>query len=548
MGFLSRAVSERKSMDTLDLFREIYGGKTSKAGPRITLESAFKQATACACLKVLSQGCAQVPFKLFREFQDAGLTKIEPARDLPLYDLLTTRPNGWQTSFEFRETLVLHAALGNAYVWKNLVTGRRIGELILLDPSRMLVEHPDEYSPPVYKYTSKNGVVLNFAADLIWHVRGPSWNGYAGMELLHLAREALGLAIATEDTHAKLHANGVRTSGTYSVEGTLSLQQYKDLKAWLISEMTGADNAGAPMVLDRNAKWLAAAMTGLDAEHLDTRNFQGAEICRFFGVLPSKVGFTDKAATYASAEQFAIQHVVDTMGPWYARIEQSADVNLLTEKERASGLYFKFVAAGLLRGASKDRAEYFAKALGSGGSPGWMTPDEIRGLEELNPMGGEAAKLPVASNMPEAAPPDPADEAKAVKLERQQDDLHEAKLLELRRAPVSPVVNVAAPVVTVNPPSIKAGDVHVTLPAVAAPIVNIKNEIPEQPAPIVNVTPGEVKVNVAAPVVNFKADAPVMPDTMNVHIKSQSPRDTTSTITRDAENNIVGSKASERDK
>ena len=61
---------------------------------------------------------------------------------------------------------------------------------------------------------------------------------------------------------------------------------------------------------------------------------------------------------------------------------------------KALSNYFKFIAAGLLRGALKDQGEYFARTLGSGGSPAWMTQDEVRALDELNPMGGEAAKLP----------------------------------------------------------------------------------------------------------------------------------------------------------
>jgi len=408
MGFLSRAI-ERKS-DPLAIWAEMLrAGRSSKAGPTVNLDAAFKQATVFACLKVLSQGCAQVPFKLFREVQKDGLTNIQPARDLPLYDLLTTKPNDWQTSFEFREQLVLHAALGNAYVWKNMVFGGKVAELIILNPGRMQVEQLDEYAPPTYKYTLKDGRVLVFPFDAIWHVRGPSWNGFAGMDLLNMAREALGLAIATEESHAKLHSKGVKPSGIYSVDATLNPTQYKELKAWIDKDLAGAENAGTAMILDKGAKWLQTAMTGIDSQHLETRNYQGAEICRFLGVLPSKVGFTDKTATYASAEQFAIQHVVDTMGPWYARIEQSADVNLLTAKDRAAGLYFKFIAGGLLRGAAKDRAEYYAKALGSGGSQGWMTADEVRALEELNPLGGKAAELPAPSNVPKPAPePNPA--------------------------------------------------------------------------------------------------------------------------------------------
>ena len=87
------------------------------------------------------------------------------------------------------------------------------------------------------------------------------------------------------------------------------------------------------------------------------------------------------------------------MGPWYERVEQSAEVNLLSEKDRAAGYYVKFITAGLLRGAHQARSEYYAKALGAGGSPAWMTADEVRGLEELNPMGGAAAELPKPTNV-----------------------------------------------------------------------------------------------------------------------------------------------------
>lgn len=404
MGYFASAVAEMKAGDPLALWAEIMkAGRKSKAGPTVNLENALKVATAFACLKVLSQGCAQVPFKLFLESEEGGLTKIKPAREVPLYDVMASKPNRWQTSFEFREQLVIHAGLGNAYAWKNVVIGSKVVELVLLDPGRMVVEQADEFEPPRYRYTLRDGRVLNFSADVIWHVRGPSWSGFAGMEVLTMAREALGLAIATEDSHSSLHAKGVRPSGVYSVDGTLSAPQHKQITEWLSKDMAGADNAATAMVLDRGAKWLTTTMTGLDAQHLETRRFQIEEVCRFFGVSPFMVFHTDKAPTYSSAEQFQIQHVVHSLGPWYARIEQSADVNLLTDKQRAQGLYFKFVAAGLLRGALKDQGEYIAKLLGSGGTRQVATQDEIRALLEMNPIGGDAAIL----HAPQGAQPKP---------------------------------------------------------------------------------------------------------------------------------------------
>jgi HK97 family phage portal protein len=249
--------------------------------------------------------------------------------------------------------------------------------------------------------------VLEFARDVIWHVRGPSWAGFVGMDVLQMAREALGLSIATEDSHSRLHAKGVRPSGTYTVDGNLSPEQHKQLTAWIMKDLAGAENAGAPLILDRAAKWVSTAMTGLDAQHLETRKHQIEEICRFMGVHPQKVFHTDKTSTYASAEEFSNAHREDTLGPWYARIEQSADLNLLTKQQRTQGLYFKFVANALMRASAQARAEYYAKALGSGGHPGWMTPDQVRALEEMNPMGGNAAKLPPGANKEPPAEPEP---------------------------------------------------------------------------------------------------------------------------------------------
>lgn len=405
MGILARAVAEQKSAvmgsDSL-LQMLISAGLASKAGPAVNLTNTFKVAAAFACLKVLSQGCAQVPFKLFQESTQGGLTKILPARDQPLYDLLTVKPNDWTTSFEFRETIVLHAALGNAYVFKNKVRGK-IVELIPLQPGWVRKVQKPDYTITYQVTSPQTGAQQDFPADAIWHIKGPSWDGVLGMDVLNLAREALGLSIATEESQARLHKRGVQPSGVYSVDGTLGPGQYKDLKDWITREHAGADNAGAVMVLDRNAKFISSAMTGVDAQHLETRKHQVEEVCRFFGVFPTMVFQTDKTSTFASAEAFFEAHVRYSLVPWFTRIEQSADAFLLTPAERATGLYFKFMAAGLLRGNAADRANYYAKALGSGGSQAWMTADEVRELEELNPLGGDAAKLPAVTNAPKPA-------------------------------------------------------------------------------------------------------------------------------------------------
>lgn len=405
MGFLSHAV-ERKSAGggIYERWLEMLSLHTkSKAGPSITLDAVFRVSAAFACIRAIStQGFAQVPFKLMQDYEDGGLARKRTARDHPLYDVITAKPNGWQTAFEFKETLTMHACMGNAYAFKNMFRGQLL-ELILLDPGRVKPVQNEDWSI-TYKVTGKDGQVKEFDQGLIWHLRGPSWDGFMGLDIKNLAREALGLSIALEESHSSLHENGLRPTGTYSVEGALSPEQHDALTKWL-KKQAGANKTGAPLILDRNAKWLSQAMTGVDAQHKETRDFEIEEVCRFFGVLPIVIGYSgSKANTYASAEAMFDAHKVLTLNPWFERIQDSANINLLTDKERRQGYYFKSFANGLMRASSKDRAEYYAKSLGSGGSPAWHTQDEIRAFEDQDPMGGDAAKLPPLINKP-AQPP-----------------------------------------------------------------------------------------------------------------------------------------------
>lgn len=399
MAFLDRILPWRKKgMSTLDLFREIYGGRQSVTGKTVNVKTALEVSTVIACVRVIGAGIAQVPLKLMLESPD-GRTRL-PARKHPLYEVLATRPNQWQTSFEYRETLAWHVVLtGNHFSFKNVVFGK-IKELIPFEPGCVKVLRADD-GVMSYEVTSPNGSKQIFPAESIWHVRGPSWSGWIGLESVSLAREAIGLAMATEEAAAQLHKNGVRSSGVYSVEGTLNAEQYKGLKTWIDAEMGGLENTGKAMVLDRNAKWLNTSMSGIDAQSLETRKHQIEEICRFMGVNPIMVYAESKNTTYASAEQMFLAHVVHTLSPWYQRLEQSIDANLLTAKERADGYYSCFVEEGLLRGSLKDTKDYLLGLVNGG----LMTPNEGRSKLDLNyDTDPESDNLRIPANIVGAVP------------------------------------------------------------------------------------------------------------------------------------------------
>lgn len=365
-----------------ELLAGVFGGGATKSGATVTTDSALQVSVVLSCIRVLSEGVAQVPWKLMKV---TGRDRSE-ARDHPLWDKLHRRPNRWQTSFAFRETMMIHAALtGAAYAFISRVgRDQRIADLVLLDPKRVRVCIADD-GTKTYEVRSINlGTNRTLTEADVWYMPGPSWDGITGMEIVKLAREAIGLAMASEETQSQLHAKGVNASGIYSVEGALQKDQYEQLKSWIAREFAGAANSGKPMILDRNAKWLPTRLSGVDAQHLETRKHQVEEVCRMFRVMPIMAGQSDKAATYASAEQMFIAHLVHTLMPWYERIEQSADCYLLTDQERADGYYTLLEPTGMLRGSLKDTSEYITKLT----STGVLTRNEGREMLDRNPIEG----------------------------------------------------------------------------------------------------------------------------------------------------------------
>lgn len=391
MGIFADAFAS-KSVSSLDIFREIYGAPQSKSGARVNSDTAIDVSTVFACCRVIGEGVAQVPLQLMQDSKD-GKTK-QKAKQHHLYDKLAYKPNRWQTSFEYREMTCWHVVLtGNHYSFINRLGGK-IVELFPFLPKSVTPIFKD--GDLKYEVSSEDGKKKIFPQESILHVRGPSMNGWLGLDCVKHAREAIGLAMATEGAAASLHKNGARPSGSYSVEGKLNEKQYKDLSKWVNDHFSGSENAGKPLILDSAAKWMTTQMTGIDAQSLEQRRFQIEEICRFARVMPIMVGHSDKASTYASAEQMFLAHVVHTLAPWYQRIEQCLDASLLTDKERAAGYYFNFVEEGLLRGSLIDTKETILGYVNGG----ILTPNEGRAKLDQNPDADPASdKLRIPTNI-----------------------------------------------------------------------------------------------------------------------------------------------------
>lgn len=396
----------RSAMSSLELFRELYGGHETSSGANVNFRVALEATTALACARVIADGLSQVPFRLMRS---SGGTR-RPATNHSVYPLLEYAPNEFQTPTDFFDMLGLHAVfVGNFYAYLLRNPRGEIIEILPLLPEWVEVDLDTDTWSRTYRVAFPDRAQRLVSPRDIWHVRGPSWNGWMGLEGVKLAREAIGLAVSQEKTAGSLQRNGTRMPGFLTTEMPLDKKQRDELRQSWQESFGGAENAGKVGVMSNGMKFMPMGQTMNDAQFLEQRKFQVEEVCRAFRVMPIMVGYSDKANTYASAEQMFLAHVVHTMGPWYRRVEASANAALLTPAERDQGHYTKFFTQALLRGAAQDRAEFYTKLY----SIGAINPNEIRDLEDMNPYdGGERYAVPLNMISPKLA-----DEAQRAKTE-----------------------------------------------------------------------------------------------------------------------------------
>lgn len=354
-----------------------WGGAASQsiAGVEVDADKALKISTVWACVQLLSETIASLPLVMYRQLPDGK------QRDSghPLYRILHDQPNSIQTAAEFREMMTGHVLLrGNAYA--EIVPGPRgfVDQLMPIHPDRVKVEKLAN-GRLRYKVRQDDGTEKPYNQENIFHLRGPSMDGVKGMSIVEYARDSFGLTLAAERYGARFFRNDSRPGGVLKIEKKLSEDAAKRLKAsWEAAHTSG--NQSRVAILEDGMDWKQVGLSNEDAQYLETREFQAEDICRWFRVPPHMVGLTSKTTSWGSGiEQMGIAFVTYTLLPWLTRWEQAISRDLIIAPE----LYFaSFVVEGLLRGEVSSR--YSAYAVGR--QWGWLSVNDIRRLENMNPI------------------------------------------------------------------------------------------------------------------------------------------------------------------
>ena len=346
-----------------------FGGTAS--GKTVNERTAMQTTAVYACVRILAETIASLPLNVYRS-TDSGKEK---AIDHQLYYLLHDEPNPEMTSFVFRETLMSHLLLwGNAYA-QIIRDGRgKVLALYPLLPDRMTVDRTTD-GQLYYEYRKDSGYVILRPEDIL-HIPGLGFDGLVGYSPIAMAKNAIGMAIATEEYGGKFFANGASPGGVLEHPGVVK-DPARIRESWN-AVYQGSGNAHRIAVLEEGMKFQSIGIPPEQAQFLETRKFQTEEICRIFRVPPHLVANLDKA-TFSNIEHQSISFVVHTIRPWLVRLEQGMNKALLSPSEK--GQYFVgFVVDGLLRGDYASRMQGYAIGIQNG----FLSPNDVRTLENMN--------------------------------------------------------------------------------------------------------------------------------------------------------------------
>lgn len=355
--------------------------ESSTAGVGVTPLRALQYVTVWSCVRLLAESIAQLPVHVFTRKSDGSKQRVT---DATLSELLSSRPNSWQTGFEYFEYLVTALCMrGNHYCYANRIgsgANRRIAELIPFQPGSVTVKR-DGYDL-TYDVRRQGGGVDTYSAEKIHHVRGLTLDGFIGVSPIEFQRESIGLAMAAEKHGGLTFKNGARPSGILSFLGKLSDDAYERiLKSW-VKNYSG-ENIGKTAVLEEGGKYESISMSNTDAQYLEVRGYQRTEICSIFRVPPHMIGDLTRSS-FSNITQQSLEFAKFTILPWCRRIESAISRDLFTEAERKHGMFVEFLVAGLERADLEQRMRSYNIGIMSG----IWSPNECRKKENMNPRPG----------------------------------------------------------------------------------------------------------------------------------------------------------------
>lgn len=364
------------------LFINILGGGKTHAGPVVTHASAMNIPAVYAAVRIISEGLAMLPIDVRQKRKSGSGSDEVESHDISY--LLNNAPNDYMTAFTFRSTKTSHQVLwGNGYAEIERTGGGKAAGLWPMLPDRTGPKKNQEGN--LFFETNVSGTTYPIAPENTLHNPALGFDGYVGYSPISLARQGLGLTLAAETFGAKFFGNDAKSGGFLMHPARLGEKATQNLATSMNSNGEGLEKAHRIRILEEGMKFVSTTIPPDDAQFLQTRTFQIEEIARMFGVPLILLQSMEKATTWGSGiESMVLGFLIWTLQPWIVREEQEFNRKLFTAKEREQGLYVKMNTNALMRGDMAGRSAFYQSGINNG----WLTRNEVREKEDMNPIPG----------------------------------------------------------------------------------------------------------------------------------------------------------------
>lgn len=356
-------------------YEEIFGTQPTKS---VSPDLAMKLSAVYACVYVLSSSVAQLPLHVKRK----GGDKVDTVKDHPAYYLLHDSPNAWQTSYKLREYAQSSVLLyGNAYI--HIVRDKN-GEVISLESLEpwkvQLLKNGSRY---VYAYYGDDKT-MSLSPDDILHIKslGPSIK--TGKSVIQTHAETIGLGLDARKFASGFFGGNARPAGILSVKTPLNSNAWENFKKmWQTAQEKLRSEENKTIFLPAELDYKALTVSPVDTELLSMMKLNRSEIAGIFNVPAHMINDLEKA-TFSNISEQTIQFIRFSVMPWVVNWEQELNRKIFTDAERKAGYFVKFNLAGIMRGTAGERATFYHAAI----TDGWMSRNEARQLEDMNPVDG----------------------------------------------------------------------------------------------------------------------------------------------------------------
>lgn len=403
----------------LDLFD---AGPTA-AGASVTPNSSMRLSVVYACVRLIAGAIAGLPKSFYQRNDNGGAIKTRHPYWWLLNELMAPAfpaAAAWEyiaATVLLRGDCICYIARNRQGVPTAIIPWPREHTVIKRVPGA------NAGDPPTVRYFFHDeGRYFGADAGDVLHFSGFGYNHCNTFESMSViqwgARNGIGIAIKGDEFAGKFFGTGAQPQFAVTTPNKMSGELQQKFSDAFERKYSGNGPNSKPLMLTEGLQVQQLTMSAVDAQLLESRQWQVVDVCRAFGVPPFMVAEMGKA-TYNNTENLGVDFVKYSLSPHLVRWEQEINIKLF----RTATYYVRFNVDGLQRGDLQARANYYKAAIGGTQAPAWMSANQIRELEDMPPMdGGDSLYRPKEALNGASAPDSqqPAESASPAEPRQQQ--------------------------------------------------------------------------------------------------------------------------------